>query len=286
MIKIINTIQQIDLIFENKLFNFDKWKEYINSIYENSAHIFTDDIKEYFNSNSFSFEKDFLPIINNVYKNPSLEILDNSFCEVTDKLNEKIEKHFNNKINIDIVLYVGLCNGAGWVTNINNKDVILLGIEKILELNWQDINSMTGLIYHELGHVFHIQHGKFNQTSESNSKNFVWQLFTEGIAMYFEQVLVNDRNFFHQNLNGWKDWCDNHIKQIAKDFNDDLQTMNKLNQRYFGDWVNYNGYSDVGYYLGTKFIHSLIEKYNFTQLINLSIDEVYNLYLFYTEKFL
>ena len=286
MIKIINTIQQIDLIFENEIFNFDKWKEYINSIYENSAHIFTDDIKEYFNSNSFSFEKDFLPIINKVYKNPSLEILDTSFCKVTNKLNENIEKHFNNKINIEIVLYVGLCNGAGWVTNINNKDVILLGIEKILELNWQDINSMTGLIYHELGHIFHNQHGKFNQTSESNSKNFVWQLFTEGIAMYFEQVLVNDRNFFHQNLNGWKDWCDNHIKQIAKDFNDDLQTMNKLNQRYFGDWVNYNGYSDVGYYLGTKFIHSLIEKYNFTQLINLSIDEVYNLYLFYTEKIL
>ena len=286
MIKIINTIQQIDLIFENKLFNFDKWKEYINSIYENSAHIFTDDIKEYFNSNSFSFEKDFLPIINKVYKNPSLEILDTSFCKVTNKLNENIEKHFNNKINIEIVLYVGLCNGAGWVTNINNKDVILLGIEKILELNWQDINSMTGLIYHELGHVFHNQHGNFNQTSENNSKNFIWQLFTEGIAMYFEQVLVNDRNFFHQNLNGWKDWCDNHIKQIAKDFNDDLQTMNKLNQRYFGDWVNYNGYSDVGYYLGTKFIHSLIEKYNFAQLINLSIDEVYNLYLFYTENFL
>ena len=284
MIKIINTIQQIDLIFENEIFNFDKWKEYINSIYENSAHIFTDDIKEYFNSNSFSFEKDFLPIINKVYKNPSLEILDTSFCKVTNKLNENIEKNFNNKINIEIVLYVGLCNGAGWVTNINNKDVILLGIEKILELNWQDINSMTGLIYHELGHVFHNQHGNFNQTSESNSKNFVWQLFTEGIAMYFEQVLVNDRNFFHQNLNGWKDWCDNHIKQIAKDFNDDLQTMNKLNQRYFGDWVNYNGYSDVGYYLGTKFIHSLIEKYNFAQLINLSIDEVYNLYLFYMEK--
>lgn len=51
---------------------------------------------------------------------------------------------------------------------------------------------MSGLIYHELGHVYHKQFGRFQQHSDSDGRNFVWQLFAEGIAMYFEQVLVLD----------------------------------------------------------------------------------------------
>ena len=38
-------------------------------------------------------------------------------------------------IDVEIVLYLGLCNGAGWVVTIDNKTYCLLGIEKILELN-------------------------------------------------------------------------------------------------------------------------------------------------------
>ena len=87
--------------------------------------------------------------------------LHNSFCKVTDGLHEKIIESFGKKIDVDIVLYVGLCNAAGWVTTINGKNVILLGIEKIFELNWYDENSMYGLIYHELGHVYHKQYGMF-----------------------------------------------------------------------------------------------------------------------------
>ena len=115
---------------------------------------------------------------------------------------------FGHELEIDIVLYVGLCNGAGWVTNINGRDVILLGIEKILELNWYDEDSMRGLIYHELGHVYQMQYGVLEQESFDHRKNFVWQLFVEGIAMYFEQVLVGDKNYFHQDAEGWKQWCE------------------------------------------------------------------------------
>ena len=52
------------------------------------------------------------------------------------------------------------------MTNINGRDVILLGVEKILELNWFDEVSMCGLIYHELGHVYHTQYGDFEQQSD------------------------------------------------------------------------------------------------------------------------
>ena len=127
--------------------------------------------------------------------------------------------------------------------------------------------------------VYHKQYGMFNQYSDDNKKAFVWQLFVEGIAMYFEQVLVKDFDYFHQDKNGWKAWCDSHFQQILAEFNADLPTMTRVNQRYFGDWVNYSGYGDVGYYLGTRFVQELYNKYCFEQLINMKIDDVYKFYL-------
>lgn len=284
MIKIIDTYSQISGLFERGIFRLEKWRKYINSIYANSSHIFEDDIKEYFNTGKYTFEKDFLPIINAVYKNPSLEQLHDSFKVVTNGLNEKVIECFGLELHVEIVLYLGLCNAAGWATQIDGKDTVLLGVEKIIELNWQNINELYGLIYHELGHIYHKQHGCLKQFSDNNKKNFVWQLFTEGIAMYFEQVLVNDLTYYHQDKNGWRSWCENHFQQILSDFNADLSTMSRIDQRYFGDWADYYGRGDVGYYLGTKLVHYLCQKYSFGQLINMKLDDIYDEYLVFVES--
>lgn len=284
MIKIIDTFAKINDLFEDGKFILDKWKTYMNSIYGNAANFVIDDMKECFGSGDYVYEKDILPIVTAVYKHADLEILHSSFCKVTEGLNKKVNDCFGNEVGIDIVLYVGLCNGAGWVTNINGRDVILLGVEKILELNWLDEASMCGLIYHELGHVYHTQYGDFNQQSDISEQNFVWQLFTEGIAMYFEQILVNDFNYYHQDKNGWLKWCDNHFEQILADFHKDLEAMTKCNQRYFGDWVSYNGRGDVGYYLGTKFVQRLNEKYSFEELINMKIGRVHQEFISFAES--
>lgn len=284
MIKIIDTYSQIGTLFDDGTFNLEKWELYINSIYDQSANIFKDDLKECLDNGNYGYEKDILPILNAVHENPQLATLHSSFCKITDGLNKKIIDRFDCELDIDIALYIGLCNAAGWVTNINGRDVILLGIEKILELNWCDESSMYGLIYHELGHIYHKQYGMFHQQSDNSRWNFVWQLFTEGIAMYFEQVLVNNFNYYHQDENGWLEWCDNHFQQILADFYNDLPTMTKLNQKYFGDWVSYHGKGDVGYYLGTKFVQQLCDKYDFEQLINVTIDDIYQEYLSFTES--
>ena len=283
MIKIIDTYWQIETLFDCGSFNVEKWEIYINSIYDESADVFKRDLRECLDSGNNIYEKDILPILNAVHKNPQLDVLHSSFCKITDSINEKIIKRFGCELNIDIVLYMGLCNAAGWVTNINGRDVVLLGIEKILELNWCDISSMYGLVYHELGHIYHKQYGVLHQWSSDNSRNFVWQLFSEGIAMYFEQDLVNDYNYFHQDKNGWLEWCNNHYEQMLADFHFDLPTMTRENQRYFGDWVSYHGKGDVGYYLGTKFVQQLCSKYAIEQLINMNIDSIYREYLFFVE---
>lgn len=279
MIKIVDTYSQIFGLFEKGIFSLEKWRQYINLIYDNSSHIFEDDVKEYIDKGNYIFKKDFLPIINAVYKNPSLEQLHHSFKAVTNGLNEKVIESFGRELHVDIVLYLGLCNAAGWATQINGTDTVLLGVEKIIELNWESVNELYGLIYHELGHIYHKQYGCLKQYSINSKKNFVWQLFTEGIAMYFEQALVNDFNYYHQDKNGWKNWCEKHFQQILLDFDADLHIMTKMNQRYFGDWVDYYGRSDVGYFLGTKFVHYLCKKHSFEQLINMKPDDIYDEYL-------
>ena len=274
MVQIIDTFPQIGEVFCNGRFDLKRWREYINTIYRNTSDIFEDDLQEYIDSGSYTYEDDILPILNRVQGHPFLETLHTSFVRVTNGLNQRIIDCFAHELEIDIVLYLGLCNAAGWVTNINGRDVILLGIEKILELSWYDEDSMYGLIYHELGHIYHKQYGAFEQEGRNQSQNFIWQLFTEGIAMYFEQLLMNDLSYYHQNKDGWKNWCDAHFQQILMDFQADLPAMTRFNQRYFGDWVDYCGRADVGYYLGARFVQDLCSRYDFGQLIRLEIEEV------------
>lgn len=277
--KILDSYHQILEIYDDGKFNFEKWSIYINEIYENSASMFVDDMNRCIATGEYTFTENYLPVLNEVYSNIELrELAHDSFTKVVNGLPEKIFDKFRRELDVEIVFYVGLCNAAGWVKNIDGRTVIFLGLEKIMELNWCDLQSMYGLIYHELGHVYQKQYGVLERKFGNHREIFLWKLFTEGIAMYFEQVLVRDLAFFHQDRNGWKAWCDAHLEEIKRDFDRDLQTMNAQNQNYFGDWVTYQGHGDVGYYLGCKFIHFIREKYEFDEIINWDIKRVEKLY--------
>ena len=54
MIKIINTSGQIDDLFYKGAFSRDKWREYINLIYEDSSHLFEDEVEEYIASGEYT----------------------------------------------------------------------------------------------------------------------------------------------------------------------------------------------------------------------------------------
>jgi len=284
MIRIIDTYADISCLFDNGNFNMETWKIYINQIYTNSAELFLSDMQECLDNGKYSYEKDILPILNDVYDNPKLEIMHESFSKVVNQLNQRVIDIFGKELDVDVALYMGLCNGAGWVTNINGVDTVLLGVEKIIELDWCDINAMYGLIYHELGHVYQKQYGTLERSFPDSKSGFLWQLFTEGIAMYFEQVLVGNLNFYHQDTKGWKAWCDEHFLQIKTDFYHDLDTMTRQNQRYFGDWCRYHGNGDVGYYLGARFIQYLVKEHPFDKLIAYDFSVVHELYCEFMES--
>lgn len=279
IMKIVDTYPMIAASYESSVFYFEKWKSYMDSALPGMSSFVISDAQKCLETGKVSWDRDYLPVLNKVLFHRELcEKAHDSFCRATKNLEHTVYDKFGRDLEVDIILYLGLCNGAGWVTEYHGRKVILLGIEKIVELNWCGIDDMCGLIYHELGHVYQSQYGIFERTFHNDADSFLWQLFTEGVAMYFEQTLVGNPDYYHQDKNGWKKWCDGHLEEIKKDFNSDLRTMTFANQCYFGDWVEYNGHSDVGYYLGCQFVRFILSRYEFDDMICFDIDTVGRLF--------
>lgn len=199
-----------------------------------------------------------------------MALANHSFIAVTSDLKNNINKLFHEEIELDIVLYLGLCNGAGWATTLDNRNAILLGIEKIIELNWQSKSQMQALIFHEIAHIWHKTYGILYPHTSSQGEKSIVQLYQEGIAMVCEQILYQDINHYHQNKNGWLDWCITNKNQIKREY---LKRINNCEgtQDFFGNWCSYQGYSDVGYFLGCEFIKYLQEKFSLVEIANLKV---------------
>ena len=277
--KITDTISRIPALYENGAFSLARWDEYARSIHPDLPALCHDDVDECLATGQYSWEKDYLPVLGAVMTDSEKRAAAHaSFLAAVSGLEEKIAAAFGRVPDIEIIFYAGLCNGAGWVTPLGGRTVILLGLEKIMELNWHDEDTMLGLIYHELGHVFQAQFGVLERDLPEGRQSFLWQLFTEGVAMVFEQEVAGQPEVFHQYDGEWKDWCGGHFTQIVRDFTADLPGMTQASQRWFGDWVQYEGRGDVGYYLGCRFVRFILEKYAFAEILSFDIDQVEALY--------
>lgn len=271
---IIDTSGDISYIFESGIFDMAAWEAYMDKWVPGVREVCSQDMQECLQA-GYTWENDYLPVLNAAQTaGERFDKAISSFKSVTEHFDERVQECFGKTVDADIVLYLGLCNGAGWVIEINGRTKVLLGIEKIIELDWCDIDSMNGLIVHELGHVYQEQYGRLHAETEGQAERFLWQLFTEGVAMVFEQEVLGDVGYFHQDVNGWKAWCDSHAGLIKNSFAADLDTMTRENQRYFGDWVSFEGYGDVGYYLGAQFVRFLLEKDSFDNIIGYGLEDV------------
>lgn len=276
---IIDTYAAILDAYEGSAFSFEKWKAYMDSLLPGAADLFIADAKACLDTGNVSWEEDFLPVLNAVMRHGALrETAHTAFCRVTKNLDRTIDEKFGRSLDVDLIFHLGLCSGAGWVTEYHGKAVVFLGIEKIMELGWCTPDDMRGLIFHELGHVYQGQYGILERRFDNRADSFLWQLFTEGIAMVFEQILAGDTDYYHQDKNGWKRWCDGHLEEIKADFSRDLESMSFADQRYFGDWVSYRGHGDVGYYLGCQFVRYVLSMHEFDEIIRFDIDDVTRLF--------
>ena len=108
------------------------WRKYAGEISKELPSKCENDAKEY------DFDKAILPVFEAALSEEKLDFVSRNFQTVIDTLNNNLSKLFDTEPDINIILYHGLSIGAGWATTLDGKNTVLLGIEKIIELDWGD----------------------------------------------------------------------------------------------------------------------------------------------------
>jgi len=111
---IIDTYPEILALIERSGKKFDKakWDNYISGIFPALVEKLEKDSGEY------DFDKEIAPVLNMAFAKPEkLEQAHEAFAEATAGLAGKTSALFGFALPVDIILYIGLCNGAGWAAN-------------------------------------------------------------------------------------------------------------------------------------------------------------------------
>lgn len=215
------------------------------------------------------------------------------FNRTKDDFNKMLEAHSNiidtleviNKraveiidicLNINIILYCGLCNSAGWVDKYNGKRAILYGIDKIAELNWHEKEKIEPLLAHELCHVIHFELRREDclpRNIENNKYNKgIWNLYEEGFAQYFENILTG-KDTDSRGIE-WVENCNKKEAELKSKYINALDNTEIGTKEFFGDWFQVLGISDAGYYLGSRFIEELNKENDIYSIARLPFEEV------------
>jgi len=100
----------------------------------------------------------------------------------------------------------------------------------------------------------------------------IWKIYIEGFGQRAQQVIsYNDR--YHQDDGQWLKYCEANEKRL-KDMYYDLTVNKKSTQDFFGDWCHIEGYSDIGYYLGSKWMDKLHKDFTFEEIAKLDLEEI------------
>lgn len=260
-------------LYPGGAFDPGAWRAYMDALLPGIADEAEADMRACCEA-GYTWDEHYLPVLQAAWENAGArEGVRASFRAVTQGLPERIAAAGLRPVHADVTLYLGLCSGAGWVTQVAGRDAVLLGIEKIIELGWGDLRAMTGLILHELGHVYHAQQGVLLRPELSGAQAMLWQLLTEGVAMVFEQRVMGDEDYFHQDADGWRDALAAQEARLARDFASELPTMTHYDQRYFGDWVRWEGLPDAGYYLGARFVRHVCRTHGLDAVLRAEITQ-------------
>lgn len=250
--------------FPGGRFSLGAWRAYARTISDTLPEKAEADIAEY------DFQRDVLPVLELFYKSPEKAAqAHEAFLKVTKGLPERLEAVLGCPVDAALVFYLGLCSAAGWATELDGSPAVLLGAEKIVELDWVGERDMIGLVYHELGHLWHFQVRTAPAWGEAPKDKALWRLYTEGIAMHAEQLLCENPDFYHQDRDGWLDWCRINKTRLFAEFKRRVDAGESV-QDFFGDWCAYEDHSDVGYYLGAELIRALSKDCGLQALVDLS----------------
>ena len=101
--------------------------------------------------------------------------------------------------------------------------------------------------------------------------------------MVCEQILCGDGSYYHQEKDGWLSWCKEHESAIKREFFLRLE-REESTQDFFGDWCSFQGYSDVGYFLGCQFIKWLQEDHALTEIADMPYDALWPAFIRFAQS--
>ncbi|HBM76063.1 MAG TPA: hypothetical protein DD429_11010 [Clostridiaceae bacterium] len=191
-----------------------QWKDYISAYPEIERQCLED-------ASKYDFDKEIKAVILSSLTSDfnKVETAHDNFIKLVNDLNDNFQHTFSIYDDIYLYFYIGLCNGAGWATDIDSHQAVLIGAEKLAELNWYDERPMTFLIYHELSHVAHsiLRNETLDKNFKSKREKSIWQLYTEGFAQRYEQILCKDDSY-RQDKDGWLKWCKDNHSEICREY--------------------------------------------------------------------
>lgn len=287
MIKVIDTFKAFKEVFEKNLDistedKIDLWENLYNSEYPNVINKLKLDIKNdgydwvcIAREKCFNKTKEDFPKMLEAYENIKI---------IMDDVNNKVKEVFNLDLDINIVLYAGLCHSAGWVDEYEGKRAILYGIDQIANLNWQDINKLRSLIAHELCHVIHFEIRKKNNIEDNYKINYeegIWRLYTEGIAQFYRNKLTY---IVEERGTHWIKRCNDNNRELKKLYIEALEDNHKGTGDFYGDWWEVLGISDAGYYLGEEFIKRLSKQISLQEILTISFVDLEKEVLYFLES--
>jgi len=159
------------------------------------------------------------------------------------------------EIEVVFVIHVGIGSGAGWATTYNGTPAVLFGLENIAEEGWNQPETLTGLIAHELGHLAHYHWRDENGIPKGEGP--WWQLYTEGFAQWCEQQVSTDSWHMNSKREGaWLPWCRENKPWLAGEFLRRVEEGEEV-QDFFGSWFDIKGHKQCGYFLGYEVVKDL-----------------------------
>lgn len=260
---IVDTFASISACFPGGDFSLEAWRAYADAIHPALREVCEEDAAGY------DFQRQIAPVLADCFRQKEkAERAHQAFLKHTAGLEERFAERLS-AVDVTVVLYLGLCCGAGCAGELDGQPFVLLGLEKIVELDWCSEHAMAALIDHEVGHLWHFQQRK----ALAFENAALWQLYTEGVAMLVEQKLCDDPHYFHQDQGGWRDWCEAHQDALFGEYHRRVAAGESI-QDFFGDWCSYQGHSDVGYFLGSVLAWHLAQN-GLDALVNCTEEEVH-----------
>lgn len=101
MIRCVDTFSEIPTIYPNGVFDLARWRSYAQNHFGENISLFEDDMNECLATGSYTFERDYLPVLQAVWQHPWLEEMHQSFLAVVKGLSERLAQKFGNDLDVE-----------------------------------------------------------------------------------------------------------------------------------------------------------------------------------------